>query len=210
MFDLLMVMTDPPPAADDAFNRWYDDHARARLEIPGIHTAQRYRATPGTQPMYMAWYDLDSTAVLDQPAYTVLRSNRPPGELEMIDSLPAPLDRRIYRGMEEFVSGDFDPESASACLAVWMSTEAPDELDRWYREEHVPMLFKAPGWLRCRRYELDTGAGPRHLALHDLAEEAVVAHPYAEAARHTEWRRRVVEARTSYERRLYRRIRRFE
>lgn len=204
-----MVLTDPPPWAEDDFNDWYDNHARARLGIPGITTAQRYAACPGTQPAYMAWYDLESTDVLDQPAYRALRSKRPPGEQEMLDSLPSAPDRRVYRGVEEFRNEGFAVEAASHCLAVWMSSDSPQDLASWYRHEHVPMLFGVPGWLRCRRYDLFAGEGPLHLALHDLAGDEVVHDPRAEAARHTEWRDRVVGARTAYERRLYRRVGRF-
>lgn len=209
MSDLLMVMADPPAGNEDAFNQWYDEHASARLTVPGIESAQRYVGVPGTRPAYMAWYDLESTKVLDTPDYLALRSNRPPGEQEMLDSLPAPPDRRIYRAVEEFENSGYTADAATHSLAVWMSSDQPDDLDAWYRDEHVPLLFEAPGWLRCRRFDLVSGDGSRFLALHDLANAEVVDDPRAEKARHTEWRDRVVAARTSYERRLYRLMRRF-
>lgn len=212
MHDLLMVLTNPPAGDEDRFNEWYDGHAVARLSVPGIVSAQRYVAEAGS-PQYMASYDLESADVLDTPAYRALRSNRPDGEQEMLDSLPEPPDRRVYRGVEEFVNGGPSPDLptpdlAANALAVWMSVEDPQDLAAWYAREHIPLLFGVPGWLRCRRFELVSGGGPRFLALHDLASAETVDDRRAESARSTPWRDRVIGYQTAHERRLYRRLRR--
>ena len=39
---LLYVLMDPP-TDEDAFRAWYDQHAAARLRMPGISSAARYR-----------------------------------------------------------------------------------------------------------------------------------------------------------------------
>ena len=202
MTGLLMVLTDPPAGAELAFHDWYDRHAAARLTVPGITSARRYRAVAG-EPAYMADYDLDDVAVLDSPEYVDLRENRPPGEDEMLASLPAPPDRRVYSGGQEFVSDDWDPDAATVALAVWMSVDDPDDFARWYSEEHIPLLFRVPGWMRTRRYELVAGGGPTHLALHDLSRIEAVDDPIGAPARNTAWRDRVIAYRTAYERRVY-------
>jgi len=203
-----MVLSDAPKGREAAFNSWYDEHAQARHRVPGIETAQRYTAVDG-QPEYMADYDLDSVDVLDSPEYTNLRSHRPEGEQEMLGSLPAPLDRRIYRSTAESVNEGYSVEASTHALAVWMTVDDPEDFAAWYEKEHLPLLFKVPGWLRCRRFELVSGGGPRFLALHDLASLETVTDPAGAPARQTAWRDRVIAYRTAYERRVYKLTKRF-
>ena len=70
-----------------------------------------------------------------------------------------------------------------------------DEVDRWYREEHVPLLMRAAGWHRARRFAVRAfeGAGPVYtsLAFHELADVSVLASPERERARSTPWRSRL-------------------
>jgi hypothetical protein len=66
-----------------------------------------------------------------------------------------------------------------------------DEVERWYRQEHAPMLLRAPGWLRVRRYEPIQAAGApqwTHLALHELRDPAVLESAERALARSTHWR----------------------
>jgi len=68
------------------------------------------------------------------------------------------------------------------------------EVERWYHEEHGPMLLRAPGWLRMRRYRLYRGAGGplwTHLALHELRDAAVLDSAERALARSTAWRARL-------------------
>jgi hypothetical protein len=199
---LLMVLTDPPAGNECAYHDWYNQHAAARLRVPGITSARRYRAVIG-EPAYMADYELDDVAVLNSPEYTDLHANRPSGETEILASLPSPPDRRVYNAEEEFVADDWDPAAATVAVAVWMTVEDRDDFARWYSEEHVPLLFKVPGWMRTRRYALVSGGGPTHLALHDLSRIEAVDDPVGAPARNTAWRDRVIAHRTAYERRVY-------
>ncbi len=41
---LLLILGKAPVEVEDGFNEWYDeDHAPARVDVPGIATARRYR-----------------------------------------------------------------------------------------------------------------------------------------------------------------------
>lgn len=202
---LLFVLAEPPVDAATAFGRWYDEHASARLTIPGVTSAQRYWATDAEPPRHMAFYDLESLEVLDAPDYRQLRRHRPPGEEAMITSLPLRLDRRIYVSLDDAAAsreGESDP--TSYVLAVWMSARDEPDLHRWYTEEHIPKLLQVPGWRRCRRFERVEGGGPKFLALHDLVSLDVFDTPGYQEARKTPWRERIAKDRTAYERRLYR------
>lgn len=66
---MLLVMMQPAPALEGAFNAWYDtEHIPERLAVPGIETARRYVCLDGW-PRYLALYDLATLGVLDTPAY---------------------------------------------------------------------------------------------------------------------------------------------
>jgi hypothetical protein len=79
-------------------------------------------------------------------------------------------------------------------VAFNVPTARADEVERWYRQEHAPMLLRAPGWLRMRRYEpIHAAGGPpwTHLALHELRDAAVLESAERALARSTPWRARL-------------------
>jgi hypothetical protein len=64
-------------------------------------------------------------------------------------------------------------------------------VERWYGEEHIPLLRRAPGWLRARRYAMQSWQGaPRYtsLALHELRSVQVLDSAERAYARATAWR----------------------
>src|SRR5919197_6763770 len=88
---VLLALSDPPPGEEAAFNEWYQGHAAARLTVPGILNARRYKATGADGPRYMAFYDLESTAALQRPEYKNIATD---ADRQMMPRLPL-LDRRV-------------------------------------------------------------------------------------------------------------------
>jgi len=71
-----------------------------------------------------------------------------------------------------------------------------------YRDEHLPVLARAPGFVRSRRYELVNGTTlneferkepevPKYLALHEFECEELPWKELGESAE-TEWAKRVM------------------
>ncbi|MBO0730067.1 MAG: hypothetical protein J2P57_12465 [Acidimicrobiaceae bacterium] len=215
MTGLLLVLSQPPTGREDEFNRWYDDeHAPARLKVPGITTGRRYRASEdGEDPRgYVALYDLEAPSVLESPEYHAVVAGASATERDMLTS--GTFDRRVYESVET-------PESSRSpdldvcgdyLLCVWWEPppDGVEEFHRWYTEEHIPMLMEVPGWLRVRRYHLADGGGLPFVAVHDLASEDVLDHPGHLKARSTPWRHQVAAAQRAYDRRLFRLWRRFD
>lgn len=89
-------------------------------------------------------------------------------------------------------SGTCDEEHRVLMIVAFnVPTARTDEVERWYRQEHAPMLLRAPGWLRMRRYEpIQSAGGPQwtHLALHELRDAAVLDSVERALARSTPWR----------------------
>lgn len=65
-----------------------------------------------------------------------------------------------------------------------------EEFDRWYEEEHIPMIYGCKHWSMTRRYRvIEPGpGGPTHLALHYLSDARGFDAPELKASRVTPWR----------------------
>jgi hypothetical protein len=91
--------------------------------------------------------------------------------------------------------------AGQAVLHITMGSDpdCEDDFNRWYNEEHLPMIAAVDGVLHGRRFiELEgdaSGPGPRplrYLALYELADASVAASPeFVAAGQPTEWRRRL-------------------
>jgi hypothetical protein len=195
---LLFVFAEPGDVPEAEFHDWYDhEHAPARLRVPGIRTGHRYRALDGEVPSWLAWYELDTDA-LRSPAYEVAR-RRSPREQDIVRRL-ATLDRRVYT-----LADDAGTAVPAAPVVVCVALSTPDEagLGTWYRDEHVPLLHRLPGWYRTRRYRLVEGDGPALLAFHEIADVALFETPEYREATSTPWRSAVMKDVTRRERRVF-------
>jgi hypothetical protein len=61
------IYTDP--ATEGAWHDWYAGYLLKLLSVPGLSTAQRFKAVGITPPRYLAMYSIESAAVYDSPAY---------------------------------------------------------------------------------------------------------------------------------------------
>ncbi|MFI5615079.1 hypothetical protein [Amycolatopsis sp. NPDC051903] len=194
---LLYVLSEPGAVGEDEFHDWYDtEHAPARVAVPGVRSGHRYRALDGATPTWLASYELD-LAALASPEYAAAR-RRSPREQSVVDRL-ATLDRRVYELTA--TCGEFTGP-APVIVSVALTGDEP-ALDEWYREEHVPLLLRVPGWHRVRRYRLVAGAGPELLAFHEISGVELFDEPGYRHATSTPWRDRVLATVTARERRVF-------
>jgi hypothetical protein len=179
---LLLILGEVPGSYEQCFNEWYDeDHAPARLTVPGIITARRYQElTPpqyalGSGPArngallgrpsarsndlvsYLAVYELDDLDLLTGSAYQALGARRPsPLELEV--QRAARFDRRVYRLTRDAAQTALP---AAVCsdylLCQWRSTS-----------ESVELTMQVSGCARRRSYALEAGDGPDTLLISDV------------------------------------------
>jgi hypothetical protein len=94
-----------------------------------------------------------------------------------------------------------------AALGIWMEVDPAglDDLNAWYRGQHLPERLAVPGFLRGRRYET-TGDGPRYFTLYETAAPAVLSSAayLARLNDPTEWTRRALPRITRMVRNAYR------
>jgi hypothetical protein len=207
---LFYVYTDPGTLPEAEFHDWYDhEHGPARLKVPGIRGAYRYRALDDLAPPWLALYPLDSPDVIDSPEYKALAANASDRDRSVGAGL-ATLDRRVYEELSSDGPGldGLDGLEGSALLTVALTVpaDAEDDLAAWYTDEHIPMLLEVPGWRRIRRFRLTRGLdapSPEFLSVHELAGPEVLEEPGYRAAISTPWRDRVVASALRRERRVF-------
>ena len=149
----------------------------------------------------MAIYDISDMTELTKEPYLRLRDPPVKSQRESDTMAKIDVDRRLYDFVESRESSAFkklenveNEGVGNVMIAVLLDlhpgADKTAELDRWYREEHIDMLSKVPGWLRTRRFvtsSIDTKAPIEHLALHEYTPSNGLNGPQFKAAITSKW-----------------------
>lgn len=206
-----LELTEPPTDGADGFARWHDEeHVPAQMARAGASTAIRFLAVQG-RPRSLVVYELDQVDTQPETGgENLLRGSSSPSRT-MLDASGV-RNRRHYVTVQDRRTDADGPNAARALLSVGMTVRRGQEpdFDTWFEEEHIPDLLAIDGWLRCRRFHRISGAGPKHLALHELRGLEVLDDPAFREAPRTAWRDRVMKDRIDFERRIYTLVRHFD
>jgi 3-oxoadipate enol-lactonase len=192
MAPALLYVTSFPDStvSETAYHEWYDDeHLPARLKVPGISSALRFKNTEAKQ--WLGLYDLDSPAVLESKEYLAARAAASDNELALAPHLN--MDRRLYKQI--YMVGRNPTEPPKTVLVVEMTPYPSHEKEfhHYYETFHIPQMADIPGWVRSRRYELiepmNNGVC-KFIAIHDF--DRADALP-AEKQQAIKWRNDVIE-----------------
>ncbi|KAK2746556.1 hypothetical protein FQN55_005542 [Onygenales sp. PD_40] len=197
---ILYVLSSPGPTVSPSeFNAWYDDeHAPRRTALPGILSGVRYVSTDQQTPQWLAIYGLEDADILTSPAYTDLWPTASDREKAILPRLET-LERRVYEVISERVGEGYAPEAVGWVVAVGLEPGpelAEEEFNRWYEEEHVPMVAECPGFLRVVRYRLREAKGEnvaRYLAVYEVRGRDFMGSEEFEKVMGTEWRMKIVK-----------------
>ena len=172
---LLMVWVDVPDEIEDEFNRWYnEEHVPERLAIPGILSAARYEAV-SSGPKHLAFYELESSAVLESAEYLRVRDNptewtkrMTPGEVGTV------YIRNVYEMIHPVELTDEIADSPMAPALQIGRMDIPQEVEGewndWYNTVYVPNYEKVPGVIRGRRFKAVVGE-PEYLTVYEFEHE---------------------------------------
>jgi hypothetical protein len=178
---LLMVWADVPANKEDEFNRWYnEEHLPERMAIPGFLSGARYEALKGG-PKHLAYYELESAAVLETPAYKKVQAN--PTEWTK-RSGPGAIATTFIRNVYTMIHPQaVTPTIADAPMAPVLQIgrmSVPPAVDSafntWYNTVYVPNYEKVPGVIRGRRYRAVEGT-PTYLTLYEFEHPKVSESP---------------------------------
>ncbi|GJE85886.1 hypothetical protein PsYK624_019650 [Phanerochaete sordida] len=204
----LLVFSDPGTGvSQEEFTDWYDnEHVPLRVAVPAFLNWTRWKAADGQKPAWAASYDLTSYDDTLKPPYARLAETRSEREKRILGAIEI-LDRRTYELLEGTLapSPRYDPKTPprfATFVSIDVKEEGEDNFNRWYNEEHIPMVASVPGWLRSRRFVLkDAGyAGvrreeqqpqPKYLAVHEWESLEAVMDPKVREPWETAWKAEV-------------------
>ncbi|KAK5690779.1 hypothetical protein LTR97_011940 [Elasticomyces elasticus] len=197
----LAVAIQPGSSTDEAaFHHWYNtEHGPLRLRLPFILTGDRYKAADDQTPSWSAVYNVSDLAWIEKRIYSRLREERSQQEKKVMSTFDS-LDRKIYSIIS--TEGDFEgPAPLQLAASIRVKEADADDFNKWYEEEHTPMISKIPGWLRTRRFKMEVGGlmgmppqgEVEYLAVHDFEAKNGLNGPEHEAARNTPWRKSIIE-----------------
>ena len=161
------------------FDVWYSNKHLPK----GLSSDRLRRYVAASRASYMYIMELDSL----EPQLTHVEK-----------PLPASLlfhERCIGRPLSAVRRFDVGPDAIDSAYVYPVFFKVPLELhvefNRWYDDEHNPMLLKCPQWLMSRRFALQVQEDSQwtHVALHYLLDLRALESPERDAARSTPWRR---------------------
>ncbi|KAH8923826.1 hypothetical protein BT69DRAFT_1241783 [Atractiella rhizophila] len=210
---LLWVFSDPGEKVTlEEFHDWYDnEHIPLRMDnnLPEFLTGARYESLIPQPPKWMAIYEVSSSSFFNDPKYTTLRANRSSREAALVKNLGI-LDRRIC-GVKLADTGSVrDTKGPAPFLVIAALTPAQGtdaDFEKWYKEEHIGMMAKIPGWRRTFRYKItdsllsqtgkedESGKAPQYVAIYEFEHLDPETFPKDEAfqqAISTDWAKKTM------------------
>jgi len=172
------------------FNDWYDtEHLPERQRCKGFINAVRWAGVDDPK-VAIATYDLDSHDVLHSAPYgAIARDNLSPWSKRMVGKA-----RRLLRiEADQLVPGDAVARNTTDYLMLFACNVNPDalaEVQRWYREEHIPRLGAVAGCVSARYFHSHAGTH-NSIALYELERAEVCASDTWKEAAFTEWTQRM-------------------
>lgn len=163
---LYLVRMDVAHDREASFNEVYDrEHLPNLRAVPGVRRASRYRQSSPTEPRYLAAYELDGPAILDNAAWKAAgEAGRWPSQIR-----PHTMNRHLV--LYDWVGGGVALTGKTAYVFwVMMDVEPHREalFNELYDAEHLPLLLKLPGAVNAVRYRTATAGEPRYLCAYEV------------------------------------------
>lgn len=168
------------------FNDWYDtEHLPERQRCQGFINAVRWQGVEDPK-VAIATYDLESHAVLHSAPYgAIARDSLSPWSKRMVGK----AQRLLRIEAEQLVPGDAVAKNTTDYLLIFACNVKPDalaEMQRWYREEHVPRLGAVPGCVSARYFFSHAGTH-NSIGLYELTSADICASDAWKEAAVTPW-----------------------
>lgn len=209
---LLLIFTEPGTDLPlDEYNQWYDEeHVPSKVQAPGVLSGQRYQQIDGAKPSWAAAYDLESVDVLQSAVYQKLATDQSEHEASCMARIRL-LDRRVFKLIYSAGEMPQGRENVVVFNSITPAASLEGDFLRWYKEEHIPMLSKVPGWIRTRQFELVSSGSssepqanwpPKLITVHEWTDGSGLESVEFKEATSTAWRAKVMEGVIAKERRV--------
>ena len=168
------------------FNDWYDtEHLPERQRTPGFINCVRWAGVDDPK-VSIATYDLESREVLHSAPYLAIgRENLSPWSKRMTSK----AQRLLRIEADQLIPGDEISRLTTQNLLIVacnVKAEMLTEVQRWYREEHIPRLSKVPGCVSARHFHSHAGTH-NSIALYEIDKAETCASEVWKEAAFTPW-----------------------
>ncbi|KAK8125288.1 uncharacterized protein PG998_001047 [Apiospora kogelbergensis] len=196
---------------DNAFFEWYDEeHIPELIGTKGFNSAFRLIDTnPDSERPHLAVYPTRNFSFFQSNEFKGLKSlqsDKLPGTGAVAEVMES--TSRFDKLVQVYDPTRKGPGGHTKCIisAQMKSASGPaaeEDIDLWYREEHLRLIAKSEGYLRTTRYKLAFSASfppasedevkpPVWLALHEFETETVDMTKLAELTI-TDWTKKIHE-----------------
>ncbi|KAK5163804.1 uncharacterized protein LTR77_010478 [Saxophila tyrrhenica] len=222
---LLHVNSRPTQVSNDTWEEWYKvEH------LPDLYNAKTCaRATfyeeighplapnPDHPRKYLALYQTEIEELLNSDGYKngVRRSSdmfEKAGANSAVNQDNGDFDARYYSLWQEYDPKGTGERLSPHILCVYMNPADVDDFEKWYREEHLGLLAKLPGYRRSLRYKIGSrtpltkGETQPFLAIHEVDDVSAFGSKEAEEANATPWTVKHIKESNPFIARAFKRI----
>ncbi|KAK4941666.1 hypothetical protein LTR10_018405 [Elasticomyces elasticus] len=205
---LLSVNSRPQPGVgvdDDLWIKWYkeehlDDLVNSKTATKAVFYKEShdfaFKAKEPHPRGFLALYQTDREEPLKSKEFQHdVRQNSEMWPQQKPTSEIGDFDGRNYTLIQEFDPKKVGDSAPPYLLTVEMEPSEANEKDfeDWYRQEHLDLLSKLPGYRRSLRYVIGPkafntqGEPPKYLAIHEIDDVHAFDGKEAEAANTTPW-----------------------
>ena len=205
-----IVRLDIDPKVAEAASKWSNESHVPDLLAAGFYSAARFRSIVGT-PEYAHLYEIPDADIFYTDSYKNVRANDQTAERfrwAYSNHTNTPYEVVIAANTAEpsFVSpgrhGEPLGSIKSSCIitvGIDVPPEAEEQLIRWHREEHIPLILEIPGFSSarlCRRKGAhpkgyDNGQ-PKFVTLWEIeSPEVLSSNSKLDEANSTDWAQRM-------------------
>jgi hypothetical protein len=154
---------------------------------PGAGRVRRFREPGGPRHLLIAEVaDVDA-------ARTYLRNALP--TIASLDDCPAPQTRALLTtrvpGATHGIACEGHEGALKFVVGMAVNPAHEEEYNRWYDEEHIPILMRHDGWLGARRYRCESQVA-EYLTIYEAAHDRLLSPSARADVRSTEWSRDVL------------------
>ncbi|GAW25297.1 putative alpha beta [Rosellinia necatrix] len=206
---------DAQKTPDELYNRFYnEEHLAAVLAGGHVKLGLRYKNVVDTDTTipYLALYPIDDASTIGSPeSRKHMEETKKSKILECDDIFDLiHFELRPYEKIQTYEGyghGNDDGQRRGRTM-IYFGMEPGegqnDDVDSWYRKQHLDMLAMCKGFIRCTRYKRKDGACPRFLALAEYdCDAADLPIEQMKQVRATEWSTKILNDAKVYERGVF-------
>ncbi|KAI0025055.1 hypothetical protein F4780DRAFT_768375 [Xylariomycetidae sp. FL0641] len=205
---------DPKKLPDDQYNRFYnEEHLPHVLSAGRSKLALRYKSVSPSSPLpYLALYPIEDYETMGTPEARKFekeaRKSRTLGVDDIFDLIH--FEMKPYEKIQSYEAYGHEKQTGRdrgrtlVCVAMEPQEGDDEELESWYRKQHLDMLGMCKGFRRCTRYKRLDDVCPRFLALHEYdCEPRDLPNDQIVQVCGTEWSKKILNGARVFRREVY-------